>query len=34
MTGQELLFLRDFLQRGRELQERHARRIAAMNLTD
>ena len=29
-TDEELTFLRDFLRRGRELQERHARRIAAM----
>jgi DNA-binding MarR family transcriptional regulator len=29
MTETELTFLRDFLRRGRELQERHARRISA-----
>jgi DNA-binding MarR family transcriptional regulator len=33
MTGEELTFLRDFLRRGRELQERHARRIAAMGVS-
>jgi DNA-binding MarR family transcriptional regulator len=31
MSDEELDFLRDFLRRGRELQERHARRVAAMN---
>jgi DNA-binding MarR family transcriptional regulator len=31
MSAEELTFLRDFLRRGRELQERHARRVAAMN---
>jgi DNA-binding MarR family transcriptional regulator len=31
MTNDELTFLLDFLQRGRELQEKHARRIAAMS---
>jgi DNA-binding MarR family transcriptional regulator len=31
MSVEELDFLRDFLRRGRELQERHARRIAAMD---
>jgi DNA-binding MarR family transcriptional regulator len=30
MTDDELTFLLDFLRRGRELQEKHARRIAAM----
>jgi hypothetical protein len=30
MTGEELAFLRDFLRRGRELQERHALRIATL----
>jgi DNA-binding MarR family transcriptional regulator len=30
MSVEELTFLRDFLRRGRELQERHARWIAAM----
>jgi DNA-binding MarR family transcriptional regulator len=31
MSGPELQFLADFLRRGRELQERHARRIAALD---
>ena len=31
MSVAELTFLRDFLRRGRELQEHHARRIAAMD---
>lgn len=31
MTDDELTFLLDFLRRGRELQEKHARRIAAMS---
>jgi hypothetical protein len=31
MTETELTFLFDFLRRGRELQEKHARRIAAMS---
>ena len=31
MTGDELAFLRDFLRRGRELQERHALRIVAFS---
>ena len=31
MSVKELDFLRDFLRRGRELQVRHARRVAAMN---
>jgi hypothetical protein len=30
MTDTELTFLLDFLRRGRELQEKHARRIAAL----
>jgi DNA-binding MarR family transcriptional regulator len=30
MSVEELQFLADFLRRGRELQERHARRIAAL----
>jgi DNA-binding MarR family transcriptional regulator len=31
MSVEELRFLADFLRRGRELQERHARRIAALD---
>jgi DNA-binding MarR family transcriptional regulator len=31
MTDDELTFLLDFLRRGRELQEKHARRIAGMS---
>ena len=31
MTREELTFIRDFLRRGRELQERHALRIAALH---
>ena len=30
MSAEELIFLLDFLRRGRDLQERHARRVAAM----